>query len=287
MFRTDGQIIDGTSCDYRFHHETNQRARKIHSIINQKNVADVIYSPMLNKATKRGTNSSSNQQWSFQLINPKSNSILTPSDKYWVGTRGYFFSPQYPSTYPKQLNCSYHFSTNDPNERIRLLFVEVSLQRNDQRLEQLLTLAGWLPFLPPDGKLCLIKIYKQLINGLNRAYSNQNIQYFTSFSCISNSDAIQIFDGGNSKADIISEICGHSAFLEILSSSNQLFVQFLSLPDTLLNKFAKGFKAEYSFVSVNSLIHGNVISFSPYIPYSPYTSSFNNYYPSNVWWLSK
>ncbi|KAH7644897.1 suppressor of lurcher protein 1-like [Dermatophagoides farinae] len=175
MFRTDGQLISGTSCDYRFDHE------------------------------------------SLKLIR------IT---KYWVGQRGYFFSPQYPSTYPKRTKCSYRFRTNDPNQRVRLLFVEVSLQRDDQ-------------------------------------------------SCISNSDVIQIYDGIDSNADLIQQICGHIAFLEILSSTNQLYVEFISPPNTPKQQSAKGFKAEYSFIPVTALIQPGTLSLSPFTP------PLMNYFPSS------
>lgn len=92
MFKTDGQLVDGTICDYQFQHgfSNNQIGTLNHS-----------------------SNSSQNL--------------------YRRSQRGYFFSPNYPSTYPSPIQCSYRFSSTDPNNRIRLLFVDVDLYRSDQR----------------------------------------------------------------------------------------------------------------------------------------------------------
>ncbi|XP_022245644.1 suppressor of lurcher protein 1-like [Limulus polyphemus] len=45
-------------------------------------------------------------------------------------SRGRFFSPQYPSIYPKNVDCSYRFAGN-PNERVKIIFEQVHLQNND------------------------------------------------------------------------------------------------------------------------------------------------------------
>lgn len=47
-------------------------------------------------------------------------------------TRGRFFSPQYPSTYPKGIKCSYSFS-GQPHEKIKLIFEQIRLQKSDSR----------------------------------------------------------------------------------------------------------------------------------------------------------
>lgn len=65
---------------------------------------------------------------------PKS-SLPTPSARFQIGgtaQRGHFYSPQYPSTYPKTAKCEYRFLAQ-PNERVRLLFLDVSFSRQDQR----------------------------------------------------------------------------------------------------------------------------------------------------------
>lgn len=46
--------------------------------------------------------------------------------------RGRFFSPRYPSTYPKNIRCSYRFKAR-LKERIRVMFEEVTLQKGDLR----------------------------------------------------------------------------------------------------------------------------------------------------------
>ncbi|KAH9520591.1 hypothetical protein DERF_004293 [Dermatophagoides farinae] len=267
MFRTDGQLISGTSCDYRFDHESLKLIRMSHSVdINEQQQQQqqqiVVHSSNSNIESNRfiSENNNFNDDDDFDAniqrikrmkgknlstfsINQKSpssssssslittkqsmfNTINNNRTKYWVGQRGYFFSPQYPSTYPKRTKCSYRFRTNDPNQRVRLLFVEVSLQRDDQ-------------------------------------------------SCISNSDVIQIYDGIDSNADLIQQICGHIAFLEILSSTNQLYVEFISPPNTPKQQSAKGFKAEYSFIPVTALIQPGTLSLSPFTP------PLMNYFPSS------
>ncbi|KAF7496719.1 Suppressor of lurcher protein 1 [Sarcoptes scabiei] len=174
MFKTDGQLVDGTICDYQFQHgfSNNQIGTLNHS-----------------------SNSSQNL--------------------YRRSQRGYFFSPNYPSTYPSPIQCSYRFSSTDPNNRIRLLFVDVDLYRSDQ-------------------------------------------------SCLSSGEMIKVFDGNLNTDILINQICGYVSFLEILSSSNQLLVQFIAPERKKSRKSSKGFRAEYSFLSVKSLVHPNSFSLSPF-----------------------
>lgn len=47
-------------------------------------------------------------------------------------TSGKFFSPQYPSSYPKNSRCKYTF-VGQPDQRIKLVFDYVNLQKNDVR----------------------------------------------------------------------------------------------------------------------------------------------------------
>ncbi|XP_017778363.1 PREDICTED: deleted in malignant brain tumors 1 protein-like, partial [Nicrophorus vespilloides] len=70
LFRTDGQKLTGTMCDYQF-----------------------------------------------------SSSDYTPS-------HGKFYSPRYPSSYPKNIRCSYRFRARQ-KERIRIVFEKVTLQKGD------------------------------------------------------------------------------------------------------------------------------------------------------------
>ncbi|XP_022247063.1 suppressor of lurcher protein 1-like isoform X2 [Limulus polyphemus] len=45
-------------------------------------------------------------------------------------SKGRFFSPQYPSTYPKDVECSYQFIGRQ-NERVKIIFEQVHLQKSD------------------------------------------------------------------------------------------------------------------------------------------------------------
>ncbi|XP_063369841.1 suppressor of lurcher protein 1 [Cydia amplana] len=45
-------------------------------------------------------------------------------------THGRLYSPRYPSIYPNNVRCSYHFSGR-PKERVKVVFEEISLQKGD------------------------------------------------------------------------------------------------------------------------------------------------------------
>lgn len=47
-------------------------------------------------------------------------------------SKGRFFSLQYPSTYPKNIMCTYHF-IGQPNEKVRIVFELVRLHKSDLR----------------------------------------------------------------------------------------------------------------------------------------------------------
>lgn len=49
--------------------------------------------------------------------------------------KGRFYSPQYPSTYPKGIKCSYTF-TGLFNQRVRLVFEHIMLLKSDLRYLQ-------------------------------------------------------------------------------------------------------------------------------------------------------
>ncbi|KAF6210315.1 hypothetical protein GE061_013419 [Apolygus lucorum] len=47
-------------------------------------------------------------------------------------TKGKFYSPQYPSSYPKNSRCTYRFRAKS-RERIRIVFEELNFQKGDVR----------------------------------------------------------------------------------------------------------------------------------------------------------
>ncbi|CAH2085385.1 unnamed protein product [Euphydryas editha] len=45
---------------------------------------------------------------------------------------GRLYSPRYPSIYPNNVRCSYHFHAR-PKDRVKVVFEEISLQKGDIR----------------------------------------------------------------------------------------------------------------------------------------------------------
>lgn len=109
-------------CDYLFSHElASQLTRKIHSTDaeeeEEKEETEVTSAPVV----------APGERMSGDETQPTTPRLVQLSYQ-----RGYFFSPQYPSTYPRNIHCSYRFVAK-PTEQIRLLFIDVSLQKIDQR----------------------------------------------------------------------------------------------------------------------------------------------------------
>ena len=134
MFRTDGQLLSGTMCDYLFSKEmTSQLTRKIHSIGKNDEIDDGTGGGGGGGSSgARRTNFNTNMADQMQNDANAQQTLLVATPQWSNHPRGYFFSPQYPSTYPRATRCSYRFQA-DTNERIHLLFIDVSLQKIDQR----------------------------------------------------------------------------------------------------------------------------------------------------------
>ncbi|RWS17338.1 cubilin-like protein [Dinothrombium tinctorium] len=64
--------------------------------------------------------------YKFESVSNFGNLSTAPSRNL----RGKFFSPQYPSTYPKGIRCSYSFH-GQQTERVKLVFEHLRLQRSD------------------------------------------------------------------------------------------------------------------------------------------------------------
>lgn len=65
-------------------------------------------------------------------LTPGANSGSFVSPFVTTSTSGRFYSPQYPSTYPKNTECSYLF-VGKPHERVKLIFEHIRLQKGDLR----------------------------------------------------------------------------------------------------------------------------------------------------------
>jgi len=95
LFETDAILIPKTRCDYKFE--------------------------SLPAVTLNG-NSSQHHQFS----------LMQQPQHHGNSNRGRFYSPQYPSTYPKSAQCAYIF-IGQPNERVKLVFEHIRLQKSDLR----------------------------------------------------------------------------------------------------------------------------------------------------------
>ena len=72
------------------------------------------------------------------------------------------------------------------------------------------------------------------------------ISVFSLCSCFASPDLIKVYDGSNPSDILISKLCGQAAFVEMLSSGDELLVEF----STKSHLSAKGFKAEFAFVPI-------------------------------------
>lgn len=99
MFETDAVLLAGTRCDYRF---------------------ESVLSSGLGPAANG----------SLAAILPRAGSSLASLTSRT--NRGRFYSPQYPSTYPKAAQCAYTFA-GLPTERVKLVFEHIRLQKSDLR----------------------------------------------------------------------------------------------------------------------------------------------------------
>lgn len=93
--------------------------------------------------------------------------------------KGRFYSPQYPSTYPKGIKCSYTF-TGLFNQRVRLVFEHIMLLKSDLRYLQYYSLSFFSFFLsfyarhsclfysfsscPMKGNSCTVKSFNHMSN---------------------------------------------------------------------------------------------------------------------------
>ncbi|KAI4460109.1 cubilin [Holotrichia oblita] len=113
---------------------------------------------------------------------------------YMVVHYGNFYSPRYPSSYPKNIKCSYNFKARyfilfppltycyRNRERIHVLFEEVSLQKGD-------------------------------------------------ISCLNRADIIRIYDGGSATSPAIKFLCNEGTEMEIFSTGPNLFIEFVANSD--------------------------------------------------------
>ncbi|KAK0157756.1 hypothetical protein PV328_011454 [Microctonus aethiopoides] len=104
-------------------------------------------------------------QWDYELGMFETDGQLIPGtmcDHEFVSSQttpqhGRFYSPRYPSSYPKNIRCSYLFRAR-LKERIRIIFEEISLQRGDlsclNRADLIKVHDGPRPETPTIAVLC-------------------------------------------------------------------------------------------------------------------------------------
>ncbi|RWS30170.1 suppressor of lurcher protein 1-like protein [Leptotrombidium deliense] len=112
--------------------------------------------------------------------------------------KGKFFSPQYPSTYPKGIRCSYAFF-GQTFERVKLVFEHLRLQRSD-------------------------------------------------VSCLNSPDVIYVHDGSDKSSPVIGQLCNTNAFVELVSTGPNLYIEFVSRSHFP----GQGFKGKYLFESLSN-----------------------------------
>ncbi|XP_054163934.1 bone morphogenetic protein 1-like [Oppia nitens] len=120
-----------------------------------------------------------------------------------VRSRGRFYSLQYPSTYPKNIQCSYSFFGQD-NERVKIILEQVRLQKSD-------------------------------------------------LSCISSPDVILVYDGNDTSAPVIGQLCNINSYVELVSTGPGLYIEFLSRS----HMPGQGFKGKFIFDTIANSANGN------------------------------
>ena len=123
MFETDGVLIPNSKCDYNF----ESLAVQASSI---GNTASMSSSPSLPNYSRPPNYSSSSSYLSSMSPSPPTRPPLL--NLSLRSNRGRFFSPRYPSTYPRGVKCSYHFIGQN-FERIKLVFEHIVLLKSDFR----------------------------------------------------------------------------------------------------------------------------------------------------------
>lgn len=159
LFETDGTLLPNTKCDYRFDSYTSSNngtplnTLTPSSLSSSSQMSVFSSAPVSSTSSFTGTSSSNNRLLS---------STATSSSR---SNKGRFYSPQYPSTYPKGIKCSYTF-TGLLNQRVRLVFEHIMLLKSDLRyLQYLLFLslssspivASFSHHSPMKGNSCTVK----------------------------------------------------------------------------------------------------------------------------------
>ncbi|XP_065584752.1 suppressor of lurcher protein 1-like isoform X2 [Artemia franciscana] len=110
------------------------------------------------------------------------------------------------------------------------------------------------PFFPaptPSNLKCRYFFYGRYQERIKIVFETLEINQHDS-SCLFSDDFIQVFDGIESVAPVISHICGKEKHLELWSTSTQLTVE-LSINS---GRSAGGFSASYHFVSSSEFLEG-------------------------------
>ncbi|GFY59569.1 CUB domain-containing protein [Trichonephila inaurata madagascariensis] len=82
-------------------------------------------------------------------------------------TRGKFYSPQYPSNYPRDVTCHYRF-TATPNNRVKIVFEQIRLQKGDLSClnspDVILVYDGSNKSAPIIGHLCNTNSFVEIVS---------------------------------------------------------------------------------------------------------------------------
>ena len=136
LFETDGVLLPNSKCDYKFESLSAQA-----SSIGNTAIMSPSHLPNYSSSS-RAPNYSMSESSHYLSLPPTRPPLLNLSLR---SNRGRFYSPRYPSTYPRGVRCSYLF-TGQSFERIKLVFEHIVLLKNDFRFVTLFKLTGMFSF---------------------------------------------------------------------------------------------------------------------------------------------
>ncbi|KAH7948093.1 hypothetical protein HPB52_018456 [Rhipicephalus sanguineus] len=134
---------------------------------------------------------------------------------------GRFFSPQYPSSYPRDIKCAYSFLGREKRASEGALRASTPAARRLQEVIQVNT--------------------NTLKNERKMNFSSS--AFFYRRSCFNSPDVILVHDGRDGSSPVIGQLCNRNVWVEMMSTGPDLYVTF-----SAQSHFpGRGFMAKYTF----------------------------------------